>query len=236
MTGRMRWLILALCCGCVSYAPPPACDAGATCPAWECACGAGTAGARACVRGRCAVAEDVCHDACADAGSCWQGRATGGWKNGNSVGQTECLAKAKCGDDDFADLGAPCASVNDCQSGLCLGSSASFICVKACTDTAQCPAGWVCGSTSSGARTCFLGAPEHQGVPISTNNSCAQVGFDDIGMSCQAGSQCQSRVCFGNATAGFFCSRRCNDDSLCSAGFHCVTSAADSARFCEKAE
>jgi hypothetical protein len=176
----------------------------------------------------------VCSSACADAGSCWQGRATGGWANGNSVGQTECTMMAACGDDDFDDLGAPCASTGDCASGICLGSNASFICVKRCVSNDQCPAGWVCGATMAGLQTCFIGAPEHAGSAVSTNTACRQVAFTDIGMSCQFGTDCQSHICFGNATNGFVCSRRCNDDSLCQSGFHCVTSAADSARFCEQ--
>lgn len=149
-------------------------------------------------------------------------------------GGATCNPARSCGTEDFADLGAPCMTSTDCASGLCLGSTASFICAKRCLQTSQCPAGWVCGETSAGVTACFLGAPEHQGLLISTNNTCKQTGFTDIGKACQFANDCQSRVCFGNAAAGFFCSRRCNDDSLCATGFRCVTSPNDSARFCEK--
>lgn len=231
----MRWLALVMLGGCVTFTPAPACDAGTSCPAWVCECGVGTADARACTSGRCAEAASVCRGACVDAGTCWQGRATGGWPNGNSVGTTVCTGMpGGCGDRNFDDLGKPCAAVSDCASGLCLGSSSSFICAKGCTSNAQCPAGWVCGVNAAGGSTCFIGAPGDVGAAVSTNVSCKQVAFSDIGAACQFGTECQSRICFGSAARGFFCSRRCNDDSLCAAGFRCVTSMPDSARFCEK--
>jgi hypothetical protein len=86
----------------------------------------------------------------------------------------------------------------------------------------------------AGLQTCFIGAPEQQGLSVSTNAACQQVAFTDIGMPCQVGTDCQSHICFGNNATGFFCSRRCNDDSLCVSGLKCVTSDSDSARFCEK--
>jgi hypothetical protein len=146
------------------------------------------------------------------------------------VGTTACTGSA-CTE---RDLGKPCAAPADCASTLCLGNAASFICSKTCTATSQCPAGWVCGANAQGSMTCFIGAPGHAGLAVSTNESCAQVAFGDIGKSCQFGTDCESRICFGNAAAGFFCSRRCNDDSLCASGFRCVTAQNDGARFCEK--
>lgn len=232
--------LLLLCAGCVSFTPGPACDAGPeSCPAWSCECGVGRASASACAGGRCAEAAAVCKNACTGAGSCWQGRATGGWLNGNSVGTTYCTGGggdggAACGDRDFADLGKPCTATGECASGICLGNVASFICAKTCASNAQCPAGWVCGTNSLGGTTCFIGAPDDEGDPTSMNASCKQVAFTDIGMACTTGAECQSKICFGSAANGFFCSRRCNDDALCAAGFRCVTSAADTARFCEK--
>jgi len=217
-------------CSCVSFTPGPACDAGESCPAWQCECGTGSAMARACLGGRCAEAAAVCRAGCADAGSCWQGRATGGWPNGNSVGTTVCTGQS-CSQ---RDLGRACSNGAECEAGLCLGNAASFICTKTCTATAECPAGWVCGASTAGDMTCFIGAPGHQGMAVSTNGACAQVAFGDIGKTCQFGTECESRICFGNAAAGFVCSRRCNDDSLCAAGFRCVTAVNDGARFCEK--
>ncbi|MBL8956403.1 MAG: hypothetical protein JNK82_36855 [Myxococcaceae bacterium] len=232
----MRWLFALVLVGCVSYAPAPACDAGEACPAWQCECGVGSASARACVSKRCAVAADVCRSACADAGTCWQGRAKGGWPNGNSVGQTVCMGggAAACGDRDFNDLGKACLQNAECASGLCLGNAASFICAKTCTKAAECPTGWVCGVSTAGSDTCFIGAPGHEGLAVSTNAGCQQVAFSDIGKVCQFGTDCESRICFGSGAAGYFCSRRCNDDSLCASGFRCVTSQNDGAKFCEK--
>ncbi len=222
--------LLVLCC-CVSFTPAPACDAGEKCPSWTCECGTGSAIGRACLSGsRCAEAAAVCRGACADAGTCWQGRATGGWENGNSTGTTACMG-ASCSE---PDLGKPCSLDTECSTGLCLGNPSSFICSKTCTATTDCPAGWVCGPNTGGGTTCFLGAPGHVGLEVSKNASCKQIGFTDIGQICQVSSDCESRICIGSTAAGFFCSRRCNDDSICPTGFRCVTVDSAGARLCEK--
>jgi hypothetical protein len=141
---------------------------------------------------------------------------------------------AGCGDRDFPDLGKPCAALSDCASGVCIGTTGSFICTKGCSSNGQCPAGWVCSLNAQGGRTCFIGALQDEGSAVSANSECKQVAFTDIGMTCQFGTDCQAGICFGTSASGFVCSRRCNDDSLCATGFKCVTSSQAQARFCEK--
>lgn len=227
--------LLFLFTACVSYAPAPACDAGDSCTAWSCACASGSVEARTCSAGKCAEASVLCADACADAGSCWQGTAKGGWKDGNGSGTASCVPDAgPCGSTTFADVGRPCAMPGECGSGICLGSTASFICTKECSSVANCPAGWACGAIGNGMTACFLGAPEQEGFETSTNEACGQVGFSDVGLACTVNTDCQSKVCFGNSTKGFVCSRRCNTADICPAGWACVTSTPDSAKFCDK--
>lgn len=216
----------------------PTCKVSEDCPNWFCECEKGPpVNTRHCTNGRCENAAVACPKSCKSFGTCWTGQAGGGWDGGTNSGPNECKAPALadagtkngCGDNTaFTDLGKACTGGTQCQSGQCYGLSPSFVCTKRCTTEQECPKDWKCATNGDGFKTCAQGDKSATG-PLSTNASCAQVSFTDLGGACSIPQHCQSFICINQ---GSYCSRRCKVAADCPSGWTCTTGT--NMKFCTK--
>lgn len=206
----------------------PFCSTSDDCPNWFCECRSGPpVNSRRCVNNRCQDGAQACPGACAGFGTCWLGVSSGGFVGGSNAGPSTCSGTGggtagggtaqTCS---VTDLGKDCSLGTDCQSGLCFGTSPSFICTKACTTANDCPLDWICESTSSGGRVCMSG---REGTPRSTANVCRSVSYPDVGGPCVA--SCTGGHCVNNT-----CTHRCNSVAECPQGWTCSGSPFKSCR------
>lgn len=206
----------------------PTCGEGNDCPNWYCECQSGPpVNAAHCTNARCEDASEACPKACADFGTCWLGTAGGGWDGGTNAGETTCgnsstvdAATSGCADGtSFTDLGKTCSGGTSCQSGLCFGVSPSFLCTKRCSTANDCPASWACvAAAGESFSICMEGSLSGSGA-ASTNLSCSQAQFSDVGAACNDPTDCQSWICIGSS----YCSKRCDTDADCPSGDTCHT-------------
>lgn len=199
----------------------PFCSVGEDCPNVVCECRSGPpVNSRRCVNNRCLDGAQACPGACAGFGTCWLGISSGGFVGGSNAGPSTCSGAgggtASTGGGSaqtcsVSDLGKDCSVGTQCQSGLCFGTSPSFICTKACTTVNDCPLDWICEATSSGGRVCMSG---REGTPRSTANVCRAIAHPDVGGPCVA--SCSGGHCVSNT-----CTHRCNSVAECPQGWTC---------------
>ncbi len=107
--------------------------------------------------------------------------------------------------------GGPCASGDDCVSGLsCLGlSGGSTICTTSCSSVSVCPTGTTCQTASSG-KAC-LPPPNQSGTGVGLGGACQNA-------ACQSGL-----VCVGTPS-GATCQESCNPNGAdtCPSGQSCA--------------
>jgi len=103
-------------------------------------------------------------------------------------------------------LGAPCASHEDCATGLCIEVGGGGVCTVTCVE--DCPVGWACkGVALFGADLTFICVPF----------------FEKLCESCQTDDECEADDgrCVHIGEEGTFCTVSCMD-GLCPAGFLCA--------------
>ena len=115
----------------------------------------------------------------------------------------ECLPGDGC-------FGEPCATGDDCQSGLCFSHMGNLACSGQCVE--DCPAGWSC-------REATAGGPDPIWACVSD--------FRVLCRPCVAASDCDSSsgqedVCVDYGPSGNFCGGGCGDDQACPSGYACV--------------
>ena len=98
--------------------------------------------------------------------------------------------------------GEPCQSSGECKSNLCVGSGSSGECIKGCSSSSPCPAGYACMKLSSGAGGCF------------------KAGTKKLGETCEAPSDCAGGLCAASE-GKYVCSQPCSDAKPCPAGHTC---------------
>ena len=93
---------------------------------------------------------------------------------------------------------SPCETGADCNSGFCIQAGAGYVCTTACLE--DCPNGWDCAQTSSGADIIFICVPEGRALctPCQTNADCWPDGLS-------VGERC---VAYGDS--GAYCGRDCD--------------------------
>ena len=138
------------------------------------------------------------------AGTVVAGEVSGGMSDGMSgeMAGTEVMLR---------ELGDPCASAAQCDSGICfsVGVSDQGICTSPCDgDGDPCPLeGFACVSTASFGYVC---------VPADPKTPCAP---------CEDGWECGSErdycIFFPNEEASY-CTSACEDDAECPAGYSCT--------------
>jgi len=96
-------------------------------------------------------------------------------------------------------LGDPCSVAGDCTTGACAG-----FCTKTCTDHTDCPTGYAC--------------EELYGLML-----CNPDGIL-LGGECSSSSECATGMC-STVDGHTFCTRTCDDDCTCPAGYDCLEAA-----------
>ncbi|MFH1531432.1 MAG: thrombospondin type 3 repeat-containing protein [Pseudomonadota bacterium] len=105
-----------------------------------------------------------------------------------------------------AEWGNPCASPDDCSSGLCIETGAGGVCTDSCIE--DCPEGWECkGVPLFGGDLTFVCVPEYWVI-------CSPCEGDD---DCKA----DAGVCVDLDPDGLSCTVPCEDDEDCPGGFVC---------------
>ena len=115
-------------------------------------------------------------------------------------------------DDDPKPGGCPCAESDECDSGLCLLSSAGKVCADTCGE--ECPDGWSCepvGPPGAGAELQFVCVERAVLLckPCGSNSDCVALGFEGQ-------DQC---VSYGDE--GSFCGIACGVAEDCPNGYTC---------------
>jgi len=114
---------------------------------------------------------------------------------------------------DSADAGSSCTSSEQCQSGICagtteLGSAATTQqCTEACCTSDTCPTGQVCYGAGMGGNYCV--------DPTLVGRTT--VGAGEPGAACQRGPDCRSGVCTSSK-----CEDTCCSDANCTNGTNCA--------------
>ena len=133
------------------------------------------------------------------------GTMDGGEMSGEELGGTGGIEV------NLRELGDPCASAAQCESGICfsVGVSDQGICTSPCDgDGDPCPLeGFACTSTASFGYVC---------VPADPNPPCAPCEE-----SWECGSERDYCVYFPNEEASY-CTSACEEDSECPAGYTCT--------------
>jgi hypothetical protein len=124
---------------------------------------------------------------------------------------TEDSAQYACVTSGSVELGAWCASDEDCATGRCaLAAPLAHATCSECASDGDCGEGEVCGTRLLGdgaARVCSVPEP----------------GMRGLGELCIAGVECGSGVCCGG-----LCSECCDDQAPCPGGATCGASGLDS--------
>jgi len=126
------------------------------------------------------------------------------------------------------DTGESCGSTAECPADhSCLisqtGGNNYSRCVKLCTIDNECGDGHYCGSVPlQGGESINYCAP---GLGSGTT-----VDMGDLCTPCSSGTHCQSGLCL-EVDDNQFCSRSCNDETICPTGFSCIQPQAGSG-FC----
>ena len=103
----------------------------------------------------------------------------------------------------------PCASGEECLSGLCVGHMGNDVCTVECVE--ECPQGWLCEQLGAGPDTMFacISPFTHLCRPCAKSADCvAPMGIED--------------VCLSFGADGSFCGADCALSGECPAGFECV--------------
>lgn len=124
------------------------------------------------------------------------------------------------------DLGAPCLSDGDCDTGLCLLELTGGVCTRDCADDCACPAGYSCQAAAGGRSVCAAGANACVSAPdAGPPGGC--------GAGCPAGQACVSGACTTLPSScpcptGSYCDLAtdrclpgCRSDDHCAAGSIC---------------
>ncbi|MGB0591910.1 MAG: lectin-like protein [Myxococcota bacterium] len=108
-------------------------------------------------------------------------------------------------------FGDPCATDDDCFSGLCLAHLGDSVCSKTCDS--ECPAGWSCEQVQ-------LGSSDPTFICVSN--------FEHLCSPCVGQSDCESdtgqAACVDYEGEGGFCGASCEADADCPSGFICQES------------
>ena len=110
------------------------------------------------------------------------------------------------GDIDFGEIGKPCNSNADCESGYCVDGPTSKVCTEVCVE--NCPKGWDCSAvTGFGPDVVFLCVPE----------------ITSLCQPCTSDEECGTKVdrCLDLGIRGSFCGKDCAVDGECPPGFGC---------------
>jgi hypothetical protein len=142
---------------------------------------------------------------CTIKGDCRLKGCTSGGCNPDTGECTEpdCRISRKCAIDEVCDgknglcvriteLGEPCDATSACRLGstcvdlnlVGITARSPQVCTRACCESSQCPAGFVCKSGTTGAAVCVRGA--ELGLTVGTKASNDK---------CTSGSECRSGVC-----------------------------------------
>lgn len=139
---------------------------------------------------------------------------TGGCPDGEVCAQLQdtnfgaCIPSAD--GSDLLDIGQPCASSDECQSGLCVGGGniPGYYCHSKCTTNGQCEDGYECAPLVGGGGACF---------PKSS-------GAGELGSKCSFNDDCLSDICVSisgtDAPTYPFCTAECGQ---CPCGMDCTT-------------
>ena len=110
------------------------------------------------------------------------------------------------------ELGAPCESPNDCNSGWCLAGLDGYVCSRSCEES--CPLGWECrqnlASLPDIAYTCMPPYPTFC-RPCRSNADCL-VSYDGT-----------AHACVPTGDGGAFCGALCADEADCPADAFCAS-------------
>lgn len=100
-------------------------------------------------------------------------------------------------------LGGPCASGDECASGMCASAGFEYVCSEACSGPSDCPLGYQCVALDGGSG-CFKG--------------------DDkpTGDACEGNQECASDSCISFDGEVWFCTEPCAASSDCPCGMRCV--------------
>ncbi len=106
-------------------------------------------------------------------------------------------------------FGCPCEAATECDSGLCVETSAGGRCSALCGD-GQCAAGWSCKGQSGGGDGAFFCIPDGGLLcrPCDSHATCRASGHSDA-------------ACVDYGDAGAFCGIACVSDAGCPAGSVC---------------
>jgi hypothetical protein len=108
--------------------------------------------------------------------------------------------------------GATCTDSSDCNSALCIHTTAGMQCTLPCVD--ECPFGWVCKSWDTGGPDIMFVCVE----PFLT--LCRPCGKNE---DCRGNQQSfGGETCVAHGAAGNFCSVPCKSGEECPAGYLCA--------------
>ena len=132
---------------------------------------------------------------------------------GDAAAGAEVLEDAAAGPPDTGEPAAggfvtPCATNDDCFSGLCVDHLGTKVCTKACDS--DCPAGWECTEISLGGQDvtwACISDYTHLCRPCASKADCTTLGVED--------------VCVVYGDQGSFCGAGCDDDDACPDGYSC---------------
>ncbi len=102
-------------------------------------------------------------------------------------------------------FGAACAQNGDCASGWCIAHPGGYLCTRLCSE-GGCPAGWGCVPVQNTA-------PDYQYVCQPVDTMLCQ--------PCTADRQCGQGYCLTGTSGATACTRPCNDNLPCPAGYDC---------------
>lgn len=112
------------------------------------------------------------------------------------------------GDPDSGEMGAPCESNAECDSGYCIEGPEGYICSQLCDDS--CPTGWTCkGIQSGGGDVAFLCVPP----PPNKASLCE---------ACETHTTClgEGSACVA-VDDGLYCAKACEAATDCPEGYTC---------------
>jgi hypothetical protein len=101
------------------------------------------------------------------------------------------------------ELGDPCFSNGDCNSGYCIEGPEGPICTRLCVDS--CPDGYACRGVAGGQDVVFICQP----------NTLTYCG------ACLDDRHCFGGRCIDDGSGGSYCTTECTDDGQCPSGYGC---------------
>jgi len=116
----------------------------------------------------------------------------------------ECPPGAGC-------FGDPCATGEDCWSGICADHLGGSVCSDHCVE--ECPPGWTCRETGSGG-------PDVMWICVSEFRTLCRPCVTDA--DCLGGASGQPDVCLDYGAEGRFCGGVCSEEKPCPQGYDCL--------------